>query len=35
MESLVQTGKYGGINATDATTLEYYIVKYVLDIFTI
>ena len=33
MALLVQTGKYGAINAADPTTLAYYVVKYALDTF--
>ena len=33
MSSLVQTGKYGAINAADPTKLGYYVVKYVSDTF--
>ena len=29
MAPFVQTGKYGAINASDTTTLEYYVVNYV------
>ena len=35
MESLVQTGKYGSINAADLTTIGYYVVKYVSYTFTL
>ena len=35
MASLVQTGKYGAINAIDPTTLRYYVVKYVSYAFII
>ena len=32
---MLQTGKYGTINASDTTTLGYYIVNYVSDTFTV
>ena len=35
MASLVHNGKYGSINTTDITTMQYYIVKYVSDAFTL
>ena len=35
MDYLVRTGKYGEINASDPTTLGYYVAKYVSDLFTL
>ena len=35
MASLAKTGKYGDINAAYSTTMEYYVVKYVYDDFTL
>ena len=35
MATLLQTDKFGAINATDPTTLGYYIVNNVYDTFTL
>ena len=35
MKSLVYSGKYGSINTSDPTTMGYYMMKYVLDAFTL
>ena len=35
MSSLLQTGKYGAINAAYPTTMVYYVVKYVYDSFAL
>ena len=35
MVDIVQTGKYGAVNTTDAKIIRYYVIKYVSDTFTI
>ena len=35
MDSLVYTGIYGAINITDIETMEYYVIRYVSDTFTL
>ena len=34
MSSLVHTGKYGAINVADPTTLGYYVVNYLSELYT-
>ena len=33
--SLVQLGKYGDINAADQTTMGYYVIKYISELYTL
>ena len=35
MASLVQSSKYGAINTTDASTMGYYVIKFVLQSYTL
>ena len=35
MASLVQLGKYGAINILDTTTMGYYAIKYLSEIYTL
>ena len=35
MASLVQTGKYSAMNETDHKMMVYYVVKYILDDYTL
>ena len=34
MDSFVHTGKYGAINVADPTTLGYYVVNYLSELYT-
>ena len=35
MASLVQSGKYGAINTIDTTTMDYYVIKFVSEVYTL
>ena len=35
MASLVETGKYGGINTTDTTTNRFYIIMFISEAYTL
>ena len=35
MSSLVHVGKYGAINASDTTTMGYYVIKYLYETYTL
>ena len=35
MDSLVQSGKYGDINKSDATTNLFYVIKFILEAYTL